>query len=215
MAESMVFSLWSRTVIPFPSLCRKIQGFQDENRQTSAWNKGHAISYFSAPTQPKCRYTLGKTRTRWSNWRNCFNLIKVEWYNTHDQGPTDFNKIDIIKPTPMQTPKGCMYCKFDALHPSATPSDWSTEDWDGNTAKAREQHPLLNFKLLEQQIQKTLQDRAQDTPKNMTHNITVDKWETDLIDGIQDLTLEPKQDIQDSTDVPTPLPDMPKAKCKG
>ena len=50
MAESMVFSSWSRTVIPFPSLHKKIQTYQDENRQTSAWNKGQAAPYF--PTQP-------------------------------------------------------------------------------------------------------------------------------------------------------------------
>ena len=73
MAKSMVFSPWSRTIIPFPSLCKKIQVFQDENRQTSPWNKGHAMSFFSAQFQPKCRHTLGKTRTRWSNWRNRFN----------------------------------------------------------------------------------------------------------------------------------------------
>ena len=78
MAESTVFSPWSRTVIPFPSLCKKIQAFQDEIRQTSAWNKGHATSYFSTPAQPKCRCTLWQTRTRWSNWRNHFNLIKME-----------------------------------------------------------------------------------------------------------------------------------------
>ena len=78
IAESMVFSPWNRTVIPFPSLCKKIKAFQDENRQTSAWNKGHAMSYFSTEPQPKCRHTLGKTRTRWSNQRNRFNLIKME-----------------------------------------------------------------------------------------------------------------------------------------
>ena len=48
-AESTVFSPWSRTVTPFPSLHKKIQAFQDENRQMSAWNKDHAMSYFSAP----------------------------------------------------------------------------------------------------------------------------------------------------------------------
>ena len=53
MAKSMVFLPWSRDVIPFPSLCKKIQVFQDENRQTSAWNKGHATSYFSIQPQPK------------------------------------------------------------------------------------------------------------------------------------------------------------------
>ena len=69
-AESMVFSPWSRTVIPFPSLCKKIEVFQDEKRQMSAWNKVHAMSYFSAQPQPKYRHTSGKTRTRWSKWRN-------------------------------------------------------------------------------------------------------------------------------------------------
>ena len=66
-AESMVFSPWSRTIIPFPSLQRKIQAYQDENNQTSAWNKKHAVPY--PPTQPqaKHRHTSGKTKTRWSN----------------------------------------------------------------------------------------------------------------------------------------------------
>ena len=77
-AESTVFSPWSMTVIPFPSLHKKIQAFQDKNRQMLAWNKGHATSYFSAQPQPKHRHTLGKTRTRWSNWKNRFNPIKTE-----------------------------------------------------------------------------------------------------------------------------------------
>ena len=94
-------------------------------------------------------------------------------------------------------------------------SDWSSKDWDGDKVKAREQRPLLDFKLVEQQIKKTLQDRAQDSPQDMTHDITVDKEETDLIDGIQHLTLEPKQDTQNSTDVLAPLPDVPEAKCEG
>ena len=53
MAKSMVFSPWSRTIIPFPSLRRKIQAYHDQNNQTSAWNKGHAMSYFPTQTQPK------------------------------------------------------------------------------------------------------------------------------------------------------------------
>ena len=77
-AESLVLSPWSRTIIPFPSLCREIQVFQDENKQMLAWNKSHAMPYFSAQPQPKCRHTLGKTRTRLSNWRSQFNLIKME-----------------------------------------------------------------------------------------------------------------------------------------
>ena len=58
--------------------------------------------------------------------------------------------------------------KFNAPYPSASLSDWSSEDCDGDKAKAREQCPLLDFKLLEQQIQKTLQDRAKDTPQDTT-----------------------------------------------
>ena len=58
---------------------------------------------------------------------------------------TDFNKIDIVKPNPKQlctkTCVECTYCKYDTPHPSATPSDWSTEDWDGKKVKAREQFP--------------------------------------------------------------------------
>ena len=149
MAESTVFSPWSRTVIPFPSLCKKIQAFQDKNRQMMAWNDGHAASYFSAPTQSKCKCTSGKTRTRWSNERHHFNPIKMDRYNTQDHDMTDYNKIDIVQPTPKRlctkTSNGCMYCKFNAPHPSVIPSDSSSEDWDGRKAKAREQRPHLDF----------------------------------------------------------------------
>ena len=139
-------------------------------------------------------------------------------YNTQDQDTTNFNKIDIVKSAPKRlctrTSKGCMYCIFYAPHPSITPSDWSSEDLAGDKAKAREQRPLLDFKLLEQQIQKTLQDTIQDMPQDTTHDAAVDKQETDLIDGIQDLTLEPKQDIQNLTDILAPSQDAPEAKCK-
>ena len=75
MAKSTMFSTWSQTVSPFPSLQRKIQAYQDKNNQMSAWNKGHAVPYFPTQPQPKHRCTSGKTRSRWSNWRNRFNPI--------------------------------------------------------------------------------------------------------------------------------------------
>ena len=179
MAESMVFSMWSRTIIPFPSLHKKIQVFQDENRQMSAWNKSYAMPYFSAKPQPKYRCTSGKNRTRWSKQGNRFNPIKTEWYNMQDRDTIDFNKIDIVKPTPkwlcMGTHGECMYCQFDTPHPSATLFDWSSKDWDGKKAKARKQCPLFDFNVLEKQIQETLQDRAQDIPQDMMHDITTDK----------------------------------------
>ena len=105
-----------------------------------------------------------------------------------DREMTDFNKIDIVKPTPKQLCTKmhgkCTYCKYDAPHPSATLSDWSSEDWDGEKAKAREQCPLLDFNLLEKQLQKTLQDRVQDVPQDMPHDSIVDKQDTDLTKGI-------------------------------
>ena len=93
--------------------------------------------------------------------------------------------------------------------------DWSSKDWDGKKAKAREQCPLLDFNVLEMQIQKTLQDRAQDIPQDMMHDITTDKQETDLVNGIQDLMLEPKLDVQNSTDLLAPPPDVSEVKSKG
>ena len=80
--------------------------------------------------------------------------------------------------------------------------------------KPESKGPSLTSKLLEQQIQKTLQDTTKDMPQNMTHDTAVDKQETDLIDGIQDLTLEPKQDIQNLTDILAPPQDAPEAKCE-
>ena len=100
MAKSTMFSQWSGTITPFPSLQRKIQVYQDRNNQMLAWNKGHAESYFPTQPQPKCRHTSGKTRTRWSNQRNKFNLIKTEHYNMQNKEMTDFRKIDLIQPTP-------------------------------------------------------------------------------------------------------------------
>ena len=67
MAKSMVFSPWSRTMILFPSLCRKIQAFQNKSRQVMVWDNNNAMPYFSAPPKPKHiprKHASGKTRTR-------------------------------------------------------------------------------------------------------------------------------------------------------
>ena len=74
--------------------------------------------------------------------------------------------------------------------------------------------PLLDLKMLEKQIQKTLQDRAQDILQDTTCNVTTGKQETDLVNGIQDLTLESQSDSQNLTDVLAPTLDMPEVKTK-
>ena len=113
----------------------------------------------------------------------------------------------------MRTHEECTYCKFDAPHTSVTPLERSSEDWDGDKAKAREQCPLLNFKVLEMQSQKMLQDRAQDTPQDTTCN-TGDQ-QPDLVNGIKDLTLDSKLDVQHSIDMPAPPTEVPEEKGKG
>ena len=131
-----------------------------------------------------------------------------------DSDLTDLNKIGIIQPTPKRlhtrTLEGCSYCKFDAPHPSTTLSDWSSKDWGGKKTKAKEQRSLINFKLLKQQLQNTLQDKTKDT----TQGVVLDKQEMDLINGMQDLMLEQDQDTTNTTDIPVPPPVMPVRKHK-
>ena len=78
---------------------------------------------------------------------------------------------------------------YDTPHPSATLSDWSSKDWDGEKAKAREHCPLLDFNLLEKQLQKTLQDNALDIPQKVLHDNVNDRQEVDLTKGLRDLML--------------------------
>ena len=63
----------------------------------------------------------------------------------------DMNKINIIQPVPKRACEHsvdtCTYCKYKAPHPSPIPSDWSSEDWDGEKAKAREQRLLTDLDL--------------------------------------------------------------------
>ena len=83
-AKSTVFSPWSRAVIPFPLLCRKIQAFWSESRQAMVWDNNNVMPYFSAPPKPihnPRKHAPGKTRTRWSNQRHRFNPIKTDRYN--------------------------------------------------------------------------------------------------------------------------------------
>ena len=60
------------------------------------------------------------------------------------------------------SPKDCTYCVQNAPHPSPAPSDWSSEDWDGGKVKAREQRSLIDFKLVDAQVQDTTQEKMID-----------------------------------------------------
>ena len=39
---------------------------------------------------------------------------------------------------------GSSHCKYEVPHPSPIPSVWSSEDWDGEKAKAREWRSLID-----------------------------------------------------------------------
>ena len=113
---------------------------------TTPWNNGTTFQ-FSAPL--KIPRNLRKMRTRWSNRYHRFNPIKTNRYNTMSREMVDMNKIDIIKPTPKRACEclcpTCSYCRQDAPHPSPIHSDWSSKDWDGDKAKAKEQKSLIDF----------------------------------------------------------------------
>ena len=75
-------------------------------------------------------------------------------------------------------------------HPSPAPSDWSSEDWDGDKAKAREQRSLIDFKLVDTQVQDT------------TWETMLDRQEKDLVNDIDNLMLD--QDKTTPTDTLDP-----------
>ena len=60
----------------------------------------------------------------------------------------DMNKIIIIQVVPKRACEcsvdTCTYCMYKAPHLSPIPSDWSSEDWDGEKAKVREQRSLID-----------------------------------------------------------------------
>ena len=101
--ESTIFSPWSKTVIPFPSLRWKIQACKDDIKwMTMTWYNS-IMPQFYAPQNPSWnprKLTSGKIRNMWSRHNHQFNPIKTNRYNTLDVNPTDKNKFNIIQPVP-------------------------------------------------------------------------------------------------------------------
>ena len=128
----------------------------------------------------------------------------MDRYNTCDSNSSDWNKLDIIQSTPKRlcnrSPKDCTYCTCNAPHRSPASSDWSSEDWDGDKAKVREQRSLIDFKLVNTQVQDT-------TWKKM-----LDRQEKDLVNGIDNLTLD--EDKTTPTGTLAPPLDMTEENCK-
>ena len=83
--------------------------------------------------------------------------------------------------------EGCTYCKYDTPHPSPVPSDWSSEDRDGDKARNREQKSLID----------TLLDKE-------TQDGTQEKQEKHLISDLENLTLEQDKTTPNMTDTLIP-----------
>ena len=71
---------------------------------------------------------------------------------------TELSKIDVIKPIPKRAcdcfSPSCLCCRQDALHPSPIHSNWASEEWDGDKAKAKEQKTLIDFDVPTQKLGK-------------------------------------------------------------
>ena len=167
------------------------------------WNND-SMPQFSAPLKPSQnsrKWAVGKLRMRWSNCNNQFNLIKTNRYNMLGTKPMDMNKIDVIQPASRRVCKCfgpmCSYCKDEAPHPSPVQSNRSSEDWDGNKAKAKEQKSLIDFK-----------PPKPDSDKELTDQLT-DVRQVILVDDIpfQNLTTgqdKPKKEPQETTNTLVP-----------
>ena len=89
--ESTIFTLWSKKVIPFPSLRCKIQTYQDNKRKETEllWNIGNIFQLSAPPMMsrnPRKR-TPGKIRARQSS-KSRYNPMKMRRPNTQEQWQT-------------------------------------------------------------------------------------------------------------------------------
>ena len=147
--ETTIFTPWSKSVIPFPSLRKKIKAFKEDSKgqMTLTWTPSD-----STPARPlniprKC--APGKVRTWWSNHNHHFNLIKTNQVDTLGTNSLSTGNISIIKPIPQKVCKQfgatCSFCRQQVPHPSLNQSDWSSKDWDGKKPKARSKTAFLNL----------------------------------------------------------------------
>ena len=97
-AESTIFTPWSKSVIPFPSLRKKIKAFKEDSKGQMTSTCMPLISTPTKPPKNPRKHAPGKVRAQWSNCNHHFNLIKTNWFNMLGTNPTDTNKINIIKP---------------------------------------------------------------------------------------------------------------------
>ena len=150
-AESTIFTLWIKSVTPYPSLKKKIKAFKEDSRgQLTPTGMPVVNTLTESPRNPR-KCISGKVRTRWSNHNHHFNLIKTNQANMLETDLMNENKISIIKCIPQMACKQfgatCSFCRQQVPHPSLNQSDWSSEDWDRDKDKAKEQNSIVKFNI--------------------------------------------------------------------
>ena len=87
------------------------------------------------------------------------------------------------------------------------PSGWSSEDWDGDKAKGREQHSLIDFNQLERQLTQTLQKSTQDASLETLRGKTPDKKLTDDFQAMMLKEGDNRQDLPNNQTDKLEVPD--------
>ena len=112
------------------------------------WTDSNTFQFSASPKMPRDlrKQTTGKIRTWWLG-RNWFNPIKMRRPNTPDTKVSELDKVDIKTPNTNKSVwqiwsvMFILWAGFSASLPQEW--DWSSEDWDGTKAKAREQTETL------------------------------------------------------------------------
>ena len=82
----------------------------------------------------------------------------------------------------------CLFCRQQVPHPLLDQSDWSTEDWDGDQAKARKQNPIVKF----------------DIPRPKSDNSTLNLVDSLPFQGLTIGTDEPDEKALEVSTIPIP-----------
>ena len=99
----MIFTPWSKKVIPFPSLRHKIQAYQDGKRNETElqWNSGNIFQFSAPPMKSRNprREALVKIRARSLN-KSRYNPMKTKMPNTPEIKVRDLDAIDMDNKAP-------------------------------------------------------------------------------------------------------------------
>ena len=123
--ETTIFTPWSKSVTPFPSLRKKIKASKEESKGQMTLTWAPSDSTPTRPSKTPRKHTPGKVRTWWPNHNHHFNPIKTNQVDTLGTNSTNVGNINIIKPIPQkvweQSGATCMLCLYKVPHPFTKP----------------------------------------------------------------------------------------------